>query len=264
MFIGGFASSGRPRNAPKVELTPAPVELVTVASIAPAQATPTSTPQNPLSSRKDFEVYFAMFLISLGVFGLFTASESRLWFVMTSTAHGQKVADLTSTQSGVRYRPAESLVWHDVGKKDQALYDSDVVFTDDNGKAEIALDQDGVVVEVDPNSLLVIKIQNGAALEVGKGSIRVRFSKKNANIKIKSQGKTYKVTSEKEQTLQISAGSDDETNPLLFVGGEIQVQDEFGAKVDVVQKRVELLSPKVVRAWFLCNPTFLLVFVGSA
>lgn len=231
-------------GAPKIELVPVATDVVLQAT-EPTDSAPQSVPssKSSIAARRDFEVVFASILISLGIFGLFTASESRLWTVMTSTVHGKKVADLASMHNGVRYRPAESLVWHDVGKKDQALYDSDVVFTDENGSAEITLDQDAVVVEVDPNSLLVIKMQNGAALEVGKGSIRVRFSKKPTNIKVKSQGKTYKVSSEKEQVLQIS-GAEDESAPLLFIGESVQVHDDFGSKVDVVQKRIELVSPQ--------------------
>src|SRR4051812_21133239 len=84
-----------------------------------------------------WEVVVGSLCISFGVVGLRVVNDSHLWNRAMETGRQNSVARVVPKEGAVRFRPSESIVWHDVAQAGQSLAARDTVFTNPQGIASL-------------------------------------------------------------------------------------------------------------------------------
>jgi hypothetical protein len=100
---------------------------------------------------------FSLGCILAGLAGLRVVNDGDLWKKFSlGSDQALKAGVFRRLEGGVRVKPNESMLWHDLAEDSQEVFGGDTVFTGDDGRGEIVFN-DGSTAQVLPQSLIVIR-----------------------------------------------------------------------------------------------------------
>ncbi|MGZ3689297.1 MAG: hypothetical protein ACXVBW_13415 [Bdellovibrionota bacterium] len=159
----------------------------------------------------------ASVLISLGLIGLRFVNDPKTWELLLhsgSEVHAP-VGSLLRQKGGVRHRPLDATLWHDVSESTQKVATGDTVFTGADGVADLQLT--GGSAEILPNSLVVVEggeapkrglfgvvrtffqgAQPSAVLAVNDGALHLSLKNRGESLDVRIRQKLYRISSESD------------------------------------------------------------------